>query len=304
MAVLAACITMLPAGAAVAGCATFTGGSITATYDPLGAQSVFGLAEPIPLFVQRNPTGSSPQPVAVAAQVIAQYGQQLNNFTLGSASGPNYFVSAFDGTRPIVGEGGAPLQALQYFEVPFFGSQAQAVPGLLLVIPPGQDIPYGTYQESLIIRYACLSANEPVQNAGAEMQTAVVSVTITVPEKISANLAGGGSYGDVDFGDFGQLSQRVQVQVRGTGPYHVAITSQNAGKMRMLAAPIGATPSTTSIAYSLSFGGRSVTLGSPSSFDRPGVFGQSEDLVVTADPVTQNRAGYYKDTLTVTFTPS
>lgn len=306
MALLAFCSALVPAGAAVAGCVNFSGGSINVTYDPLRAQSTNDLVEPISLSVTRQTV--SPLPTAVVAQFVAQHGHSPN-FRLGSSTGPLYIVHANDGLYPIVGQGAAPLQQLQYFVVAFPNSPTGvtvAVAGLQLVIAAGQDLPAGVYQESLNIQYRCLSgSNDSVQtHADATVQSSVVPVTITVPNKISANLAGGQSHGVIDFGDFDHLSHRVAVQVRSTGAYDLLITSQNNGKMLLDDAPKSADATSTSIAYTLQYGGFPISLGTPGLFQRTGALGADLDLVVTAEPVSQKRAGDYSDTLTVTFTPA
>lgn len=305
MAILAACGALLPTAAAMAGCVTFTGGSINATYDPLRQQSNNDLVEPISLSVQRQI--ASPEPTAVAAQFVAQHGQA--RFKLGTPSGPDYTVYSTSGAFVIVGQAAAPFQQMQYFGVNFPSSPATAtesVGGLQLIIPAGQDVAAGVYQEDLNVQYRCLTgANDTVQqHADVTTQNSVVPVTITVPDKISANLAGGQQHGVIDFGDFERLAHRVQIQVRSTGPYNLLITSENSGKMLLGDAPKGADPASTSIAYSLTYGGSLVTLNTPALFDRTGVVGQYLDLVVTAEAVDQKRAGKYSDTLTVTFTPA
>ncbi len=306
LAILAACSALVPAGAAMAGCVNFSGGSINLTYDPLRAQSTNDLVQPISLTVTRQSV--SPLPTAVAAQFVAQHGQSPN-FHLGSSAGPLYIVHSNDGLFPIVGQGAAPLQQLQYFVVAFPSSPTgvtESVAGLQLVIPAGQDLPAGVYQESLNIQYRCLSgSNDSVQNhADTTMQSSVVPVTITVPNKISANLAGGQTHGVIDFGDFDHLTHRAAIEVRSTGPYDLLITSQNNGKMLLGNAPKGASTASTSITYTLQYGGFPVTLGAPGVFQRTGAFGASLDLSVTAEAVDQKRAGDYSDTLTVTFTPA
>jgi spore coat protein U-like protein len=303
---LAVCAALIPAGAAMAGCVTFNGGSINATYDPLHGQAVNDLVEPISLSVTRQ--NGSPLPTAVAAQFVAQNGQRPN-LTLGSASGPVYIVHSNDGSFPIVGQGAAPFQQLQYVGVGFPTSPTNAtvtVAGLQLIIPAGQDLAAGVYQESLNIQYRCLSGpNDTVQqHADVTTQSSVVPVTITVPDKISANLAGGQSHGLIDFGDFDHLSHRVAIQVRSTGPYNLLITSQNAGKMLLGDLPKGGSDASNSIAYTLLYDGFPVSLGTPGLYQRTGVFGAYLDLVVTAEPIDEKRAGQYSDTLTVTFTPA
>ena len=305
MALLAACASLLSAGAAMAGCVTFTGGSINATYDPLSTQALNPLVEPITLSATRQ--NATPLATAVAAQFVAQNGQII--FNLGTKNGPIYTVHSNDGTFPIVGQAASPLRLLQYFTVGFPTSPAsvtEPVAGLQLIIPQGQDIAAGTYQESLSIQYLCLTGtgDSVQQHADVTTQQAVVPVTIIVPDRISANLAGGQTHGVIDFGDFDRLARRVQIQVRSTGPYNLQITSQNGGKMLLQSSPQGADPTSTSIAYTLNYDGTAVSLGAPTQFDRTGVLGQFLDLVVTAEAVTQKRAGDYKDTLTVTFTPA
>ncbi|HEY1750666.1 MAG TPA: hypothetical protein VGG29_05350 [Caulobacteraceae bacterium] len=303
--VLLACAALAPAGGAAAACVNFSGASISVTYDPLSGQSRSDLVQPISLTAARQT--ASPEPSAVVGQFVAQSGQ--SQFRLGGHDGPVYTVVTNDGTTVIVGQSAPPLQQLQYFAVGFPNSPThvtETVGGLKLVVPGGQDVAAGTYQESLSVQYRCLAGgHDDVQTHGdAATQSAVLPVTITVPNKISANLAGGQSRGQIDFGDFDQLSHRVSIQVRSTGPYDLLISSDNNGKMLLDHAPKGADADSTSIGYKLSYGGAAVSLGSQGRFDRTGVAGDDLDLVVTADPVAKKRAGEYRDTLTVTFTPA
>ena len=303
IAILAVCSALVPAGAALAGCVSFTGGSINATYDPLHGQATTDLVETIPLSVTRQ--SAATLPTAVIAQFVAQNGQSV--FNLGSSSGPEYTIkNSNDGNFPIVGQSALPFQQMQTFGAGFPTSPANAtvsISGLQLVIRAGQDLPSGVYQEAINIQYRCLTGPNDT-NADVTLQGSVVPVTITVPNKISANLAGGQTHGLIDFQDFTDLSKRVAIQVRSTGPYDLLITSENGGKMLLANAPTAAAATSTSISYSLQYGGFPVALGTPGLFQRTGVLGADLDLVVTAEPVNQKRAGDYSDTLTVTFTPA
>jgi spore coat protein U-like protein len=301
---LAACAAVMPAGAAVAGCATFRASSLALQYDPLGAQANSDLVEPVSLQVQRQP--GSPLPTAVAGQFVDRHGQIV--FKLGGA-GPAFTVRSNEGLFVIVGNTVTPLQPFRYFATGFPASPAKVtrpVSGLQFIIPAGQDVPAGTYQESIDIQFRCLTGpgDDVQRHADITTQTAVLPVTIIVPNKISANLAGGQTHGVIDFQDFAQLSHRASIQVRSTGPYNLLISSENSGKMLLEKPPAGASGPSTSIAYSLTYGGTAIALGAPTSFGRTGVIGQSVDLTVTAESVGQKRAGDYRDTLTVTLTPA
>src|SRR5581483_10623285 len=101
--------------------------------------------------------------------------------------------------------------------------------GIQFLIDPGQGIPAGVYDESIDMQFRCNVGSTSL--ADVSYQSAVLRVSVSVPSKLIANLAGGGTSGTIDFADFSNLTKSAMVNVYSTGPFSVSIASDNNGRM-------------------------------------------------------------------------
>lgn len=290
----AAALTAAPL-AANASCAQFTANAINVTYDPLGAQGVSQVVQPISLYVTRS-SGNG------ASLVKAQFVDWDSNTRLRiGARGPIYTIEDHD--TVVTNRYSLALLPNQYFHYvipPKTKGGSGAVNGLQFFIDPGQDIPAGVYDETLDMRYSCQGENQ--FDHSVEWQPGVLHVSVNVPSKLVANLSGGSTSGTLDFGDFTDHARSAMVNVYSTGPFTVKVDSDNHGRMVL----DGAThpDRDAQISYGLLFAGFPVRLGSPMHFFRTGIGGGGFPLAALANDVHGKRAGIYRDTLTVTITPT
>jgi spore coat protein U-like protein len=298
MLALSACVLALAAGEpamANSSCARFTASDIDVTYDPLGAQGTNQIVRPLSLRVARN-SGSG------SSTVIAQFVDWDSNATLRIGSrGPIYTI---EGNNTVVtNRYNAALLPNQYFAHTFQSKKSdmyESVNGLQFFIDPGQDIPAGVYDETLNVQYRCL--NGSLFDHSTDWQSGVLHVSVNVPSKLVANLSGGSTSGTLDFGDFNDHVRGAMVNVNSTGPFTVSIDSDNYGHMVLdgMAHP----GHDARIDYGLSFNGFPTRLGSQMHFFRTGIGGAGFPLVVYTNDLLGKRAGTYRDTLTVTVTPT
>lgn len=284
------------AGAAHAACVTFSASSINLTYDPLGAQGVSQVVQPVTLMASKN-SGNG-----VGPEVTAQFvDQDIGTLRVGTA-GPIYTIVS--PSNPVVvdasvGQPG-PMNSFS-FRFSDAGAGAQQVTGLQFIIDRGQDVPAGDYNESLNMQMQCGGGNG---NQPVDLQSGVLHITVRVPSTLIATLAGGSAYGTLDFEDFSNLARTAMVNVYSTGPYSLSIASDNSGVMKLVGAPPSAADAANSrIGYTMTFNGRSVPAGTSVHFERTGVGGLELPLAVTVDSVAGKRAGVYRDSITLTFTP-
>jgi spore coat protein U-like protein len=291
---------VLAAGGAWAACASFTADPINVTYNPLGATGALGVVRPVSAMVSRVDGGSLNE---VVGQFMDQGQSAGSVFILNG--GPTYdIVNAF-GQLVVVHPSSTPLGPGHVFFPSTLGFNDHGHPpttapvnALGFYLPPGQDVAAGVYSETLDVQYGC---GDGRGGAGpANLQTGVLPITVIVPSTLSVNLAGGIAHGAIDFGAFASLTKSANVQVRSTGPFSLVITAEHNGKMYLFGTSGGAGQE---IPYALSFNGNAVTLGDSTSYTRTGVGGLSMPLSVTAQDIGANRAGFYKDTLTLVFTP-
>ena len=162
------------------------------------------------------------------------------------------------------------------------------------------DLPAGVYREQYTIRYWCGDPNATVPNE----LSGNISVTLRVPNVLSANVAGGSRRGEIDFLDFATLSRSLSISVRSTGPYKVTARSLNGGTMVRQGASSNA--QADRITYLLRFGGQAMTpdSGAGFSYPRAGLQGLQIPLDVTVEDVSGKRAGTYSDTVMLTLAPA
>jgi len=276
-------------------CAQFTASDINVTYDPLGTQGVSQVVQPINLRTTRGGGSGS-------SGVIAQFVDWDSNTTLRIGSrGPIYTIE--DGDTVVVNRYSAPLLPNQYFAHTFNARGAgvyESIHGLQFFIDPGQDIPAGVYDETLDVQYRCPSGN-PFDHS-YDRQSGVLHVSVNVPSKLIANLSGGSTSGTLDFGDFRDRVRGAMVNVYSTGPFTVKIDAGNYGHMILDGA--SHPDRDARIDYGILFDGFPVKLGNRMHFQRTGIGGSGFPLVAFTNDIFGKRAGTYRDTLTVTITPT
>lgn len=293
---LAAIALMAEPAMADSPCAYFSASNINVTYDPLGTEGVSQVIQPIDLYVARG-SGSG------AAAVNAQFVDWDSNTTLRIGSrGPIYTI---EGNGTVVKNRYGPvLLSNQYFSHTFSSSTKddtkESINGLQFFIDPGQDVPAGIYNETLDVQYRCLTGNSSDQPV--EWQPNVLNVSVNVPSKLVANLSGGSTSGTLDFGDFTDHARRAMVNVYSTGPFTVEVDSDNYS--HMVLDGVSHPDRDARIAYGLFFAGSPVRLGDRMHFLRTGIGGAGLPLVAFTSDVHGKRAGTYRDTLTVTITPT
>ena len=288
------------AGPCWADCASFNTSPINLTYDPLGGAATLGVFRGFSLSVTRGDSVSGGV-TGVTAQFMDQ-GQTGAIFRLDG--GPTYDIIDADNAEVVVHQSDAPLLSNHSFYADFSSRADQGrtvamkqINGLAIYVPPGQDVAAGVYAATLDVQFECAVG----QNTGnVRLQTGVLPITITVPSVLSVNLAGGGQKGTIDFGQFEDATKSANIQVRSTGPFVLRISAEHAGKMLLQGASGGAG---REIPYTLTFNGAAAPLDADIAFGRTGVGGLSMPLAATVGDVSGERAGVYKDTLTVVFTP-
>lgn len=295
-----AALASIFAGPCQADCASFSASPINLTYDPLGGAATLGLFLSFPIRVTRG--------VSASGVVTGVTGQFMDQGQTGAVfrldGGPTYDITDQGNNEMIVHQSTSPLVTGHTFFADFSSraDQARAVAveqinNLAISVPPGQDVAAGVYAATLDVQFQCAVG---ATLGDVRMQTGVLPVTITVPSVLSANLAGGGLKGTIDFGQFEDSTKSANIQVRSTGPFNLHISAEHAGKMVLLGTSGG---TGQEIPYTITFNGTPAPLDSDVAFGRTGVGGLSMPLAVTVGDTSGERAGVYKDTLTVVFTP-
>jgi hypothetical protein len=282
------------AGGAHAACAQFTASPINVTYDPLGTQGVSQVVRQVTLMASRNES-------AVTGGTAQFVDQDSGTLRIGT-SGPIYTIEESQKGVVVNGSAPPPTPANSFtFRFSGSGSATEPVYGIQFVIDPGQDVPAGVFSESLDMQMRCgeSDGNQPV-----DLQSGVLHITVDVPSTLIASLAGGSASGTLDFGDFTGQTKTAMVNVYSTGPYALSIASENNGAMKLAGAPPQSSDTgNAQIGYTLTFNEHSVTPGTSVHFGRTGVGGTGLPLSVVAEPVAGKRAGVYRDSITLTFTP-
>ena len=118
---------------------------------------------------------------------------------------------------------------------------------------------------------------------------------------LTASLAGGSTTSTIDFGDFSTVSKTGLVNVYSTGPFSLQIASTNNGVMKLQGSPVDS--ANAAVSYSINFNGTPIAVGDTARFARTGIGGAGLPLQITTEQPTAKRAGTYRDSLTLTFTP-
>jgi len=264
--------------------------------DPLDATGAAQIMQPVAITFRR--VGLENGPVHVTYQIVGE--DSTGAQRVGITSGPQLEWRGGDSGRNIGASRNEAYALLRSGEVALGESEASKESSLRLFLPNlREDFPAGVYREQFTVRYWCdeVGATHPYEIPG------IVTVTVQVPNVLSANVAGASTRGEIDFLDFATLSRALLVSVRSTGPF--AVTAESLNGSVMLREGARGNDSADRIPYVVSFGGRPLALGAANAFinARTGLAGQQIPLNVTVDDVSTKRAGRYSDTLVLTLAP-
>ncbi len=265
--------------------------------DPLDATGAAQVMQPVTVTFRR--VGSETGPVRITYQIVDE--DSTGPQRVGITSGPRLEWRSGESGRNIGASRNEAYALLRSGEVALGPNEASEQSQLRLFLPNlREDYPAGVYREQFTVRYWCGDADTTLPHE----IPGIVTVTVQVPNVLSANVAGASSRGEIDFLDFATLSRALSVSVRSTGPY--AVTAKSVNGSVMLREGAGGSDSADRIPYIVTFGGRALTLGAASSFTNPraGLAGQQISLNVTVDDVSTKRAGRYSDTLILTLAPA
>jgi len=265
-------------------------------FDPLDATGAAQIMQPVTMTFRR--VGPDTGPVHVTYQIVDEDSGAAQR--IGLTSGPQVEWRSGDSGRNIGAARNEAYALLRSGEVTLRANEASGQSSLRLFLPNlREDLPAGVYREQFTVRYWCADAETSLPHE----IPGIVTVTVQVPNVLSANIAGASARGEIDFMDFATLSRALAISVRSTGPYAVTAQSEN-GSVLLREGAVGS-DAADRIAYAVTFGGRPLTLGTASSFTSPraGLGGQQIPLSVTVDDVSTKRAGSYSDTLILTLAP-
>jgi hypothetical protein len=265
--------------------------------DPLDTTGAAQIMQPVTMTFRR--VGLDHGPVRVIYQIVDEDSEGPQR--VGITSGPQLEWRAGDSGRNIGASRNEAYALLRSGVVALGENETSEQSSLRLFLPNlREDYPAGVYREQFTVRYWCdgEDVTHPYEIPG------IVTVTVQVPNVLSANVAGASTHGEIDFLDFATLSRALMVSVRSTGPFAVAAESLNGSVM--LREGARGNDSADRIPYVVTFGGRPLALGAANSFTSPrtGLAGQQMSLNVTVDDVSAKRAGRYSDTLVLTLAPA
>ena len=294
---LGAVLSLFLAAPAVAQCVTADPAAIPdIVVDPLDAAGSSEIVQPATLQFRRVGVGAPP--LKVTYQVVDE--DSPVRMRVGMNAGPEVEWRSNDVARDIGVVRQEAFALLRSGTVSFAaGETSKQVDIRLFVKNLRDDLPAGVYREQYSIRYWC---GDPGSTVANEL-SGILSVTIRVPNVLSANVAGASKRGEIDFQDFTSLSRSLSISVRSTGPYRVTARSIN-GRALLRE---GATSATEldRINYDLRFGGQPVAQESGAAFNYPraGLQGLQIPLDVKVEDVSGKRAGKYSDTVLLTLAP-
>ena len=265
--------------------------------DPLDATGANELVQPLTLRFRR--VGVDAPPLTVTYQIVDE--DSSVRMRVGMDAGPQIEWQSNAGGRDIGALRRESYALLRSGTVSLSAGENSKDAGLRLFVKNLQDdLPAGVYREQYTIRYWC---GDPTATVPNEL-SGVVSVTVRIPNVLSANVAGGSTRGEIDFLDFSTLSRSLAISVRSTGPYKVTARSLNGGFM--VRAGSSSTAESARISYDLRFGGQPMTPDGGAAFSNPraGLQGLQIPLDVKAESVASKRAGKYSDTVFLTLAPA
>ena len=264
--------------------------------DPLDATGAAQVMQPVTITFRR--VGLENGPLRVTYQIVDE--DSTGAQRVGVTGGPQLEWRSGESGRNIGATRNEAYALLRSGEVALAENEASDQSSLRLFLPNlREDFPAGVYREQFTVRYWCGDADATLPHE----IPGIVTVTVEVPNVLSANVAGASTRGEIDFLDFATLSRALSVSVRSTGPY--AVTAESLNGSVMLREGARGADAADRIPYVVTFGGRPLVLGAASSFTNPraGLAGQQISLNVTVDDVSSKRAGRYSDILVLTLAP-
>lgn len=264
--------------------------------DPLDASGPAELVQPLALTFRR--TGLDGAPITVRYQIVDEDSSLRSR--IGRSVGPLVQWQGEDSVRDLGAFRGEAYSQLRSGVVLLGADEDVSQRTVRLRLTDlREDLPAGVYREQFTVRFWCGDADASLPH---EAQ-GVVAVTVTVPNVLSASIAGTSVRGEIDFMDFAALSRTLMVSVRSTGPYVVTARSMNGGVMIREGA--AAADDADRIRYDAAFDGQRLELDETRgrAAPRAGLAGRQMPLEVTVEDVRTKRAGAYADTLLLTLTP-
>lgn len=291
-------VSILAAPAAWAQCATVDPVTVPQVrLDPMDASGAGELAQPFTLTFRR--AGVDMQPVQIRYQILDE--DSAVRSRVGLSEGP---VVAWQGRESSRDIGGLRNQAYALMNsglIVIGQDDLSAQDAIMLRLTDLRaDLRSGTYREQFTVRFWCDAdgTTAPFESMAA------VTVSVAVPNVLSASVAGASARGEIDFFDFASPNRSLQISVRSTGPYRVTARSVNGGFMRR----DGATGAAESdrIAYQARLDGSPIQTGGDGSLPMPraGLAGRQLSLDIAVGDISGARAGAYADTLLLTLQPA
>lgn len=166
---------------------------------------------------------------------------------------------------------------------------------------PVEDFVGGqTYTEAVKYTLQCIKSNGSIIDTNSLQ--AGPNISLTVPRLVSIVTA---SPQTLNFGSFTQSSMTLPVSVKSTSTINVDVATTKGSQM-VLSGAVTPYPTNSTIPYTLTFGGVTVTPGTQlTNQTRAGVGGATRNLVLslTGGVPSGKLAGSYSDTITLTLTP-
>jgi hypothetical protein len=171
-----------------------------------------------------------------------------------------------------------------------------------LTIPRGQYAAPGTYRDAIDMELYALDGGG--HTSGPALDTAALTVSVTVPRVLSVNIRGGGLTSTLSFGALSEGQERtVAIEARSNESYRIDVTSDHRGALALTPAVPGRE---WSVPYAVTFAGQRLDLsGKASLLSLPPTRSESHashPLTVTIGEVGYKRAGQYEDVITVEIT--
>lgn len=264
--------------------------------DPLDASGAAQVIQQTDLTFRRIGLGT--EPLTIAYQIVDEDSPVQSR--VGLTEGPQVEWRSNDSGRNIGAYRNEAYALLRSGTVTLAAGENSKQEGIRLFLTNlREDLPAGVYREQFTVRYWCSDVDTTLPNE----IPGIVTVTVQVPNVLSANIAGASTRGEIDFLDFSTLSRSLSIHVRSTGRYAVTARSLN-GKVMLREGGV-ATSDAERIAYDVRFGGRDLSLDDQQSLVNPraGLAGERIPLDVTVEGIGSKRAGVYRDTLVLTLAP-